>query len=147
MSSAPPLDNAASTFSPLLSMKVTPVRSTTHLRSRRAISVFVHVDFSSDVHGSTSRPSSVHLCSESVSAIVIRSIPMTRFFRPVAVFLRPPTGLPSQFRTLPQPLTFTNGTQFANACAYGLPTRLVQSAHRPYTLSSAGCRAHVRKRD
>src|SRR6267378_1789896 len=34
-----------------------------------------------------SRPSSIHLCSESVSAIVIRSIPMTRFFRPVAVFL------------------------------------------------------------
>jgi mono/diheme cytochrome c family protein len=33
------------------SMKVTPVRSTTQLRSRRAVSVFIQVDFSSESHG------------------------------------------------------------------------------------------------
>src|SRR6266404_3559911 len=74
MSSAPALYNSASTFSPFLSMKVTPVRSTTHLRSLRAVPVSVHVVFSSDIHGGTSRPSSVHFCSVTVSTMVIRSI-------------------------------------------------------------------------
>src|SRR5580692_5787507 len=145
MSSAPPLDNSASAFSPPLSMKVTPVRSTTHLRSRRTACVLAQLDFSSEIHGSTSRPSSVHLCSVSVSAIVIRSIPITRAFSTGGLRLttnRFGASISGSSRTL----IFTNGTRFANACAYGLPIRGAQNAHRPYTPSSAGCRVRVPQR-
>jgi hypothetical protein len=71
---------------------------------------------------------------------------MTRFFPPVVVLLRPRTGSPSQSCDLAQSLPFTNARWVANTCAYGLPSRRVQSAHRPYTLSSSGCRARARQR-
>src|SRR5260370_20240193 len=116
MSSAPPLDNSVSALSPLLSIKVTPVRSTTHLRSRRAGCVCVQRDFSSETNGWTSRPSTVHFCSDSVSAIVIRNIPITRFFRPVLLlfghrdlsFALFPNRWPSRTGRVPRTLAHMN---------------------------------------
>ena len=99
--------------SPLLSINVTSLRSTVHPRPFCARCLFFQHVLSSLTHGSTKRPSRVHLCSVAVSAIVIRSIRVARFLRPVASALRPPTGLTIQFKRHP----FTKGEWFANARA------------------------------
>src|SRR5580700_3508798 len=83
--------------SPLLSMDVTPLRSTVHPCPFCARCLFSQHVLSSPTHGWTKRPSRVHLCSVAVSAIVIRSIRVARFLRLVAGVLRPPTGLTTQF--------------------------------------------------
>jgi hypothetical protein len=49
----------------------------------------------------------------SVSAIVIRSIPMTRFSRRLVVFLRPPTGLPPQFGEMHRACQSAQGSKVA----------------------------------
>ena len=84
--------------SPLLSMNVTSLRSTVHPRPFCARCLFFQHVLSSPTHGWTKRPSRVHLCSVAISAIVIRSIRVARFLRPVAGVLRPPTGLTTQFQ-------------------------------------------------
>jgi hypothetical protein len=109
----PSLDMVRRSRSPLLSMNVTPLRSTVHPRPFCARCLFFQHVLSSPTHGWTKRPSRVHLCSVAVSAIVIRSIRVARFLRSVAGVLRPPTGLPPNFKRH----LFTKGEWFANARA------------------------------
>jgi hypothetical protein len=68
--------------SPLLSMNVTPLRSTVHVRPFCERCLFFQQVFSSPTHGCTKRPSRVHLCSVAVSTIVIRNIRVARFLCP-----------------------------------------------------------------
>src|SRR5580692_5876287 len=108
--------------SPLLSMNVTPLRSTEHPRPFCARCLFFQHVLSSPTHGWTKRPSRVHLCSVAVSAIVIRSMRVARFLRPVA-------GVLSSTDRFDHPISsvlFTKGEWFANARA-AIGTLLVRS--------------------
>ena len=84
MNCVPSLDMERKNRNPLLSMHVTPLRSTVQVRPFCARCLFFQLVLSSPTHGSTKRPSSVHLCSVSVSAMVIRNIRVARFLRSVA---------------------------------------------------------------
>jgi hypothetical protein len=94
----PSFDMVRKSRSPLLSMNVTSLRSTVHPRPFCARCLFFQHVLSSPTHGWTKRPSRVHLCSVAISAIVIRSIRVARFLRPVAGVFRPPTGLTTQLQ-------------------------------------------------
>src|ERR1700741_1444452 len=80
----PSFDMVRKNRSPLLSMNVTALRSTVHVRPFCARCLFFQHVLSSPTHGCTKRPSRVHLCSVAVSAIVIRNLPVARFLCSVA---------------------------------------------------------------
>src|SRR5882672_12881134 len=84
MNSAPCLIIAASTRSPSKSTNVTPLTSTTHLRSPFGLCDFSQFDLSCATHGPENRPCKVHRCSWGSSVIVILSTALSRSQREIA---------------------------------------------------------------
>src|SRR6202795_1315295 len=147
MNCVPSFDMVRKSLCPPLSMNVTPLRSTVHAPPFWARCLFFQHVLSSPTHGPTKRPSSVHLCSATISAIVIRNISIAPVHHLVDDSSNISLGLASIANSCNVSESGSNANRFERACAYGLPTRLVQNAHRPYMLSSARCRAHVRPWD
>src|SRR5580704_15860963 len=83
MNCVPSLAMVRKSLCPPLSMNVTPLRSTVHVRPFWDRCLFFQQVLSSATQGPTKRPSSVHLCSVVISAIVIRNISMAPVHHPV----------------------------------------------------------------